>query len=356
MSSDRSTRQGSSRRSFISRAGAVAATAALGMPALRARAADAPIVLVSWGGFLAKAIKEAWSDPFTKETGIPVLIAEGPDLAKVKAQIMTGNADWDVIDLPGSMAAAGSKAGYWVPIDRGIVDTSQLLVQSQTPDLVRMYSYAGGAGWDPSRLPAGKAPRTFAEFFDTAKFPGSRAMRARVSETLEMALVASGVAPGKLYPLDVERGFKMLEKIKPSVRKWVSETAQMTSLLQSKEVDYSYVYTSRVRTAQEANVPMEMSMDQTVIGAIYFGVPKSSKNVVSSMKFINFCLRPDRQAHWSNLTTGIPNARGAAAKADRALAKWIPDVSDPKHVIVNDQYWADHYEALQARMKEWLLS
>jgi putative spermidine/putrescine transport system substrate-binding protein len=356
MSSDQSTPCGSSRRSFIAGAGAVAAVAGLGMPAIRVRAAEVPVVLVSWGGFLAQAIKEAWSDPFTKETGIPVLIAEGPDLAKVKAQIMTGNADWDVLDLPGSMAAAGSRAGYWAPVDRGIVDTSQLLVQSQTPDLVRMYSYAGGNGWDPSRFPAGKAPRTFTEFFDTTRFPGSRAMRARVSETLEMALVASGVAPDKLYPLDAERAFKMLDKIKPSVRKWVTETAQMTSLLQSGEVDYSYVYTSRVRTAQDAHVPMEMSMDQTVIGGIYFGVPKSSKNITSAMKFINFCLRSDRQAHWSNLTTGIPNAKGAAAKVDRALSKWIPDVSDPKHVIINDQYWAEHYEALQARMQEWLLT
>ena len=168
MNSQSGIAQSSSRRSFISGAGALAATVALGVPAVRARAAQAPVVLVSWGGFLSKAIKEAWSDPFTKETGIPVVLAEGPDLAKVKAQIMTGSSDWDVIDLPGSMAAAGSKAGYWVPIDRGIVDTSQLLVQSKTPDLVCMYTYAGGVGWDSGRFPSGKHPGNFAEFFDTA--------------------------------------------------------------------------------------------------------------------------------------------------------------------------------------------
>lgn len=358
MSFDRSRDLGVTRRSFVRSLAGAASASALGFPAIHAHAqgAQKPLVIVSWGGFLGKAIKDSWSDPFTKETGIPVVIAEGPDLAKVKAQIMTGNGEWDLLDLPGSMAAAGSKEGYWTPIDTSLVDASKSLVPSTSPDLVRIYTYAGGIGWDPSRTPDGKHPSDIAEFFDVARFPGARALRERVSETLEMALVASGVAPSKLYPLDVERGFKMLEKIKPSVRKWVTETAQMTSLLQSKEVDFSYVYTSRVRTAQEGSIPMEMSMRQTVIGSIYFGVPKSSQNKVAAMKFINFCLRPDRQALWSNATTGIPNVKGALEMVQPNLKKWMPDLTDPRHVIVNDAYWADNYQRLQARMKEWLLS
>ena len=47
------------------------------------------------------------------------------------------------------------------------------------------------------------------------KFPGRRALRNHPIATLEAALMADGVAPDKLYPLDVDRAFKKLEEIKP---------------------------------------------------------------------------------------------------------------------------------------------
>jgi putative spermidine/putrescine transport system substrate-binding protein len=343
-----------SRRAFIGAAG-VALAAPIILRSRQASAKDDPVVLATWGGLVAKAVKDAWADPFTKETGIPVTVAEGPDLAKVKAQIQTGNIEWDVLDLPGSMALSGAKLGFWEPIDTGIVDTSNLLLASSSPDLVRMYTYAGGVAWDSKRNPDGTHPRDVPEYFDVARFPGSRTLRARVSETLEMALVGSGVPADKLYPLDIERGFKALDTIKPHIRKWVSETAQMTALLQNREVDFSYVYTSRVRAAQEGGIPMEMSMGQCVIGSIYYGVVKGSPRREAAMRFINFAAQPAQMAAFCTATTGIPNVKGARELMDESVQKWVPDLNDPKHIIVSDAYWSDHYEELNARFKEWLL-
>ncbi|MBN9075039.1 MAG: hypothetical protein BGN87_19850 [Rhizobiales bacterium 65-79] len=344
-----------SRRSFIGAAG-VTLAAPFVLGSRSALAKDGPVVLATWGGLVAKAVKESWADPFTKETGISVVVAEGPDLAKVKAQIQTGNIEWDVLDLPGSMAMSGAKLGFWEPIDTNIVDTSNLVLPSSSPDLVRMYTYAGGVGWDSKRNPAGTHPSNVAEYFDVKRFPGSRTLRARVSETLEMALVGSGVPADKLYPLDVERGFKALDEIKPHIRNWVSETAQMTALLQNGEVDFSYVYTSRVRAAQEAGIPMEMSMSQCVIGSIYYGVVKNSPRREAAMKFINFAAKPAQMAAFCAATTGIPNVRGARELMNESVQKWVPDLADPKHIVVSDAYWSDHYEKLNGRFKEWLLT
>jgi putative spermidine/putrescine transport system substrate-binding protein len=132
------------RRTFMSAAAAALAAPALVIPG-RARAADGPVVFVTWGGVVAKAVKELLAEPFTRETGIPVVIADGPDLAKVKAQIQTGNIEWDILDLPGAMAMSGSKSGFWEPIDTDIVRTGNLLLPNPTSDLVLIDTYAGGA-------------------------------------------------------------------------------------------------------------------------------------------------------------------------------------------------------------------
>src|SRR5207249_4296993 len=59
-------------------------------------------------------------------------------------------------------------------------------------------------------------PRSWAEFWDVKKFPGARALPhpSYLIGPLEMALVADGVPADKLYPLDVERAFRSLERIR----------------------------------------------------------------------------------------------------------------------------------------------
>ena len=84
------------------------------------------------------------------------------------------------------------------------MDTSSLIVPGGA-DHVGTFLFAAGIAYDPKRFPSGKFPTNFKEFWDVEKFPGRRALRPRVSEMLEIALVADGVEPSKLYPLDVER-------------------------------------------------------------------------------------------------------------------------------------------------------
>ncbi len=70
------------------------------------------MVRVSWGVSYRAAVDAAVVAPFTQETGIQVTVIDTADLAKVKAQQMTGNIEWDVFDAPGVMGANGSNAGF----------------------------------------------------------------------------------------------------------------------------------------------------------------------------------------------------------------------------------------------------
>ena len=109
------------------------------------------ISLISWGGAYRRAIQTAFVEPFTKETGIEVQVADTPDLAKVKAQVTSGDIQWDVFDCPGSMALSGSSEGFWEPLDKSVIDTSDIYVPVGN-DYLPYYTYAGGIGWDPKRF------------------------------------------------------------------------------------------------------------------------------------------------------------------------------------------------------------
>jgi len=345
---------GLSRRTLMA-----AAPLALAMPSiLRSTPARAEgnLVFVTWGGSYHAAVEEGLVKPFTKETGIGVTIIDTPDLAKVKAQITTGNVEWDVFDAPGAMGASGSKNGFWEPLDPAMFPTADLSVPL-TKDLAPFYTAAGGIAWDPKRFPDGKHPRTFAEYFDTTTFPGRRTLRDRISETLEVALLADGVPPAKLYPLDVERGFGMLDKIKPSIIKWVASTPQTITLLQTGEADFSYSYGSRVKTARAAGgTPMEFSFAQTVNALEYLAVVKGAPRKEAAMKFVAYALRTECQAATMELLSNTPVNRKALPLLSEDARKSLPDMENPLNALINDAYWAENFDRLQRRFKEWVLS
>ena len=311
------------------------------------------LVLVSYGGSYRTSMETALVKPFEKEFGVQVTVVDTPDLAKVKAQQMTGNIEWDVFDAVGAPGAQGSKAGYWEPLDPGMFDAKDI-VGGVKKDLVPFYMFAGGIGWDPAKFGPGKAPRNFAEYWDVKKFPGLRTFRNRASETLEAALLADGVPPSKLYPLDLDRAFKSLERIKPHVGKWVDETPQSIALLERGEVSFSYVYASRVRTQTAGKYAF--SFDQNLLGTEYLAVMKGAPNKANAMKFVQFAMKPERQAALMTLLGNIPTSRKALPLIGEDARKWMGNVDNPNNAILNDEFWADKFESVTRRFKEWVLT
>jgi putative spermidine/putrescine transport system substrate-binding protein len=341
----------SSRRQFLGAATAVAAAAVFPRRAFAAQ----PLVVTCWGGAYEKGVKEIFADPFTKETGIPVTLVNNADLTKMKVQVDSKNVQWDVFDSIGPQITAGAKQGLWEDIDRSIVDTADL-ISPGSRNFVGTYLYGGGIAWDPKRVPEGKRPQTFKDFWDAQRFPGRRGLRTRIPEALEMALVADGVAPDKLYPLDIERGFKAMDRIKPHVKKWIETTPETVTLLTNNEIDFSFTYLSRVIPAQKAGSSIEMSRQQTINSLEYLAVPKHSKNREAAMRYVAFCLRPDRQAAFANTLYFAPNSKKAQALVQPESRQYMPDATNPNNVIMNDAWWADNYDTLQKRFTEWMLT
>ncbi len=342
---------GLNRRSLL-----IGASAALAAPLVitgRARA-DTTLTVTCWGGDYRAGVERCFAKPFTEATGIAVRLVDNADLARMKAQVESGRVEWDVFDSVGPQITAGAKDNLWEPVDTKIVDRSDLFVPGG-PTYVGTYMFAGGLAFDPKRTPAEKAPADFAAFWDVKTYPGRRGLRPRISETLEMALIASGVEPSKLYPLDVERGFAALDKIKPHIKKWIETTPQTVTLITANELDFTYSYISRVRPAEIGGASIGISTKQTLNSLEYLAVPKGTPNREAAMRYVNFVLKPDRQTAFAEMLFFSPNSKAGLAAASPAARQYMPDLKNPANAVVNDEWWSDNYAKLQKRFTEWLL-
>ncbi|WFU40002.1 ABC transporter substrate-binding protein [Bradyrhizobium sp. CB82] len=344
------------RRRLVRGAGATFLSGVIAAPMIARKAfASGNLVVVSWGGAYRRSVEEAWVKPFEKEYGISVTLVDTPDLAKVKAQVMTNQVQWDVFDAPGAITFGGSKNGYWELLDPTLVKRDDLITP-MTKDAVPSMGFAGGIGWDKNKFPDGKHPETFTDYFDFEKFPGPRTLRNRPSETLEVALLADGVAPEKLYPLDVDRAFRSLDRIKPYILNWVEQTPQTVTLLKTGEVNFSFTYPSQV-IPQNASGSLGFSFKQNLFGFEYLAVLKNAPNRDNAMKYLQFVLRPDRQAAIANTYLGImPTSRAAVPLLTSEARKWQPFLENKLNVSLNDMWWSDQYEEVTRRFKEWQLS
>ncbi len=351
-----------SRRQVLSRTAAVGAGLAVGAPFVLVPGSAKAAGKVSYaadGGRNFDIMKEIFLNPFQEETGIETVpIPTGRNVSKIKAQVETGNIEWDVIGLGGAPSMVAMKEGLLEPIDTNIVDLSNhAFPEWQWPSALGTFYYFGGIAYRPSSHgDMGKHPRTWPEYWDGEGIPGRRGMRARPQEEMERALVADGVSPKDLYPLDEDRAFKSLDRIKPYCKHWIKETPQTISLLQSKEIDFVYTYSGRVEAGKEQGLDMEFVYDSVVSTPLCFIVPKGSKNKDNAMKLINYFLTETVQRNVAiRLAFGIVNRTAAANLPPETLAK-LPNLDDPNNVSVDVAYWAENLTRLQKKYAEWLIT
>jgi putative spermidine/putrescine transport system substrate-binding protein len=317
--------------------------------------ASQKIVFVAYGGTTQEAQEKTVINAFRQETGIQVITASGPDVAKLKAQVRTGNIEWDVVSFIGSQAVAAAREGLLEKIDYSIVDASDMFLPAKEATLP-WYSYGGGIGYDPRRHPAGKHPRDWPQFWDTRTYPGRRGLRSRPDENLELALMADGVPAKALYPLDVDRAFKSLDKIKPHVAKWMEQTPQTISLLQANEVDFVFTYSGRVEAAKKQGLMLDYVYEANIVTPAYMCVAKGTKNRQASMKLVNYFLRPDLQAAFCNTMGYAPVKRTAIPLLTPEVRAQQPNLDDSKTAVTDVEWWADNFAEANKRFKEWLIT
>ena len=297
------------RREVLKSAGIVTAAALTGpfFHIRPARADKGELVVVSWGGDYDTALREHVVAAFEKATGYAVKLDAPPETAKVKAMVQSGNVSWDVIMTDAPAVQAMLKDNLLEPIEYAAVDKARLAkipkeLQLQYALGQRIYSF--NIVYNSKLMPKAKHTRNWAEVWDAKNFPGGRTFNFQggTAPQLEAALLADGVPMDKLYPLDIERAWKMMDKLRPLVTKWYTSHAQAIQLLSAGEVVVGNTIGSRGIAAKKQGAPIDVDYNQGKLASDNWCLVKGVRDKKIAMEFINIALDPK---------LGIDRAKGS---------------------------------------------
>lgn len=309
------------------------------------------MVFTAWGGTTQDAQKEYWADTFTEKTGVKVL-QDGPtDYGKIKAMIESGKVSWDVVDTEGEYAVQAGQQGLLEKLDFSVIDKKNLDPRFVTDYAVGSFYFSWVIGCNEQA--AGKCPESWAEFFDTKEFPGQRTLyKWAAPGVLEAALLADGVDPDGLYPLDLDRAFAKLDTIKNDIVWWTTG-AQSQQLLASGEAPYGSFWNGRLTALQQTGVPVKIIWNQNFTSADLLVVPKGAAHKEIAMQFIANATSPKAQADFAAKTGYAPINLESPDLMDPDIRATLPDLRQETQVNADLNYWAGHREEISKRWYEW---
>jgi putative spermidine/putrescine transport system substrate-binding protein len=313
---------------------------------------------VTWGGTTADGIKQSIAEPFTAETGIKTNVIEPVDYGKYTAMIQQNQVTWDYVDLEAFFVVA--HRDWWAPTDTSIVkqDPADVITlpgsQGKGVDgLINNGSYSFALAY---RTDKDKPhPTTWSEFFDTAKFPGKRAVYNSPYGMLEIALLADGVPYDQLYPLDVERAYRKLDTIRNDLVFW-SSGAELQQIMTSGEADFAVSWNNRIADIAKKGAPVALEWNQNLQDSGFNVTAKNGPHVKETMQYFAFGQKPEIASKYAVATGYAPDSKAAFAM--------IPDEDKPNFNVfpanlakavgsINLDWWAPKYDDMTNRWSSW---
>jgi putative spermidine/putrescine transport system substrate-binding protein len=274
-------------------------------------------------------------------------------MADIKVQVDAGKVSMDFAELAAGDCIAGANGNLWEKLDYSAIKTDGIDPALVQPTWVGGLTYYSTVlAWNTQKY-GDNAPKTWADFWDVKKFPGKRAMYNNPYTMIEIALMADGVAPDKLYPPDLDRAFKKLRELKPNVVTWWTSGAQSAQLLKDGEADMSPMWNGRVSTIVKVGAKVDFTYNQGLLGVDCMVVPRGAKNKELAMRVLNRLLAPDIQANIPRLIDyGPVNAKafatGKIPQQDAAKINSSPE-NARLQVTLDDVWWGTNRARVQER-------
>ena len=315
--------------------------------------------IVSWGGAYQDGQKEVFFKPFNA-TGTK-LTDESWDggLGVLRTKIKGGNNTWDVVQVEADELEVGCDEGLYEMLDASkIGGAGRYLPGAVHACGVGAIIYNLILAYDGDKLKT--APSSWADFFDTKKYPGKRSIRNGAKWNLEVALIADGVSSKEVYkvlrtPEGLERAFKKLDTIKGDLVFWKSG-AQPPQMLAAGDVVMTTAYNGRITAANEKDKKnFRMVWKDTPYTMDSWVIMKGTAQKANAEKLLEFLGRPENQAKLPKYVRYGVTAAAAGPMIDKSLLSDLPTNPDNlKQAFAEDvKFWIDNGDKLAERWTRW---
>ncbi|WP_349898688.1 extracellular solute-binding protein [Parafrigoribacterium soli] len=319
--------------------------------------APATLTFVGYGGVGQDAMIKSWQEPFTADhPNVSFVNTSPPDVAQVKAQVESNAVQWDVMAV--SPAAAEQNCGtLFEPLKLADVDQKDLVKGTVGKCYIGNFINASPFAYRTAAFPdASKAPKTIKDFFDVKKFPGKRGILTNLQNgILEYPLLADGVKPKDMYPLDVDRALKKLDTIR-SVTTFAPNVGALQQAVGSGQVDMFLLADSRIVPLMNEGTDITVVWDKTVASINGFAIPKGSKNVKAATEFIKSVVKPGPAASISAALGVAPVNLAAKPKLTENGKKLeVFGAANTGETVVQDVAWyAKNFNEVTTKLTNWL--
>lgn len=321
---------------------------------------DRTVVVANFGGIVAETTRSAFSEPFIRDTGIQVqsIAVPGGFAARLQAQRQANDISWDAIEgVDGPSAALLNREGLLAPIPE---DLRREIDAVSLPNAVTEYGVALGdtgviIACNMERVD--RCPRDPAQFWNVQAFPGRRAMPDVPLETLATALVADGVPVDEVFPMDVDRAFRKLEQIKPSIAVWTTSGDQQMQVMRSGEAPISVMWNGRAKSLQDEGLDVEMQWDGSLVNPNYLVVIEGGPNPDAGFEYMRwYATHPEAQARFARRLAYGTSHEETVGLLDDSDAAALPtsDENSRRQVRIEPEWWVEHSSQVEPRWREFL--
>lgn len=310
------------------------------------------IVWADWGGRSRETHIAVFHDPFMEVTGVDVVPSDRSD-AIAFAMLEGGEGDYDVF-------AAGSEPYSYIGGLAKLPDRQ--VVDDILPEELRDYGFgsfvfASAQGYLTETYPDG-GPQSWADFYDFEKFPGLRAIPGDPGMhdyMFEQALLADGVAPEDLYPLDLERAVKKLDELKGHVI-FYTEYPQVQQLLVSDSVAIGVTTHSAYKAIADEGSPTTTVWNQALTDVVTYVIPATAPNLENALALAQTYADPEKQADFAMVTGNGPSSQAAFEFISEAEQDIFPNspANLPKTIPVDAVWRSENWNLLADTYGKWL--
>lgn len=261
---------------------------------------------------------------YTEASGVKVVDDYNEAATKFFGAAEAGQVPWSLVFLPTTNdAERAADEGHLQKLDTSIVPVDKLAEGTYNDYGIEVGTFGMVLAWDGGAYST--APSSMADLWDTQKFPGKRCFfnNPQYGWTLEAALLADGVAPADLYPLDTKRALAKLDEIKKDIT-WWSSGAQSLEMFQNNSCDIGILWANRAFTAMSENdFDMKISWNGGGYSNSVWAIPAKAPNAAAAQQLLKSVI--EDQAGQVAFASKVPTPIPAGVK-DLSIDKFPEDV------------------------------
>lgn len=310
----------------------------------------------STGGTYGEALEVAYFKPFEEKCGVKVIPVSSKRTFEQLVQMHeAGHYQYDMGSSLGFEFPLGIEKGiyaklpenFWDDIKEGMIPAGMSDYGAWNSTFSQVLAYSTKA------LPAEFGKNGWADFWDVKTYPGKRSLNDD-PRALIFALLADGVEPKDIYPLDYDRAFAKLDEIKPEILFWWKAGDQPVQGILNGEIVAAAAFNGRVSSRVLEGEPITSTWNGHLFQVGWNVVIKGAPNERNAVALLHFMQNAKGQAKQAEMTQYLGANKDALKLLPPAVAETLASAHlEGSYVPYDQDWWTANIEDANKRWNKW---